>query len=406
MAKFQELFIKELKDNIVKGIPPEDIVKKHIKNISYEDITDEYLEQMDLNITNIFIEFLANEIIEKKFINNNAVKCSHDLLYSLLIYFHPKLFEYIFSGKTIEEYNKHRLNMLSTVNSLLENNKQKLTTEHFKRLDNTKKLLEISPREDIDKITSFEYCFYMSWASFKKEFVDISQEELKIKNDFDILAINARYNFKHDDALIIYNNISDEYIPVLSSSMIERTKRFNYFPPTFSPKTPLSLYDKNFQKIDKLTSDNVCVVIDYNNGFYTKLFIGTNEITKHFAESIIDRKIIPNYNKKLLRSQCLKDIFSFLPVECYEGKLDSKLITENTNKLKKIVFESFTTNIKEIINNIMIHKQLPQILPNEHDREFFKVYLSYLYNLETVDINSVIEIVQNYLYENIDIIEI
>ena len=243
-------------------------------------------------------------------------------------------------------------------------------------------------------------------TEYKKDFVDISQEELMAKNDFDILAINVRYNFKHDDALIMYNNIEEEYVPVLNSAMIERTKRFNYYQPTNNPTTPLSLYDKNFNKINKITSDNVCVVLDYNNGFYTKLFIGINEITKHFAQSIIDRKIIPNYNKKLLRSQCLKDIFVFLPIECYESKTDTKQITENSNKLKKIVFESFTTNIKETINNIIIHKQLPQVLPNEHDREIFKVYLTYLYTLEKIDINTVIEIVQNYLYENINVINI
>ena len=376
-----------------------ELITNEIKSVSYKDITDEVIDTIDLNVVNIYIEFLANDIIENKFINHNAVKCSHDKLYILLVYYHPKLFEYIFSGNTIEEYNKHRKNMLNKFDDILNEHKE-LTTEHNKRLMNVKHLLEMEPKTDILNMSALEFGYYFTWAGFKKEFVDIDKQRLVNNNENDILAINIRWNNKHDDAIVMYNNVDDIIIPVLDTKMINNTRRFNTFPLVDIPTSPYSLYDKNMQLIDELTTDKVSVVFDYGNKHYTKLFIGNDEPTKNFANSIINRKIIPNYNKRLLYSIINRDVFLFLPSSCYEPKQDKQQLVNIINKLKKIAMDSFTPNVKTTINNIFTHKLFNEIFPNSHDRDIFKVYISYLYNMETIDLNTVIKICQDYIYEN------
>lgn len=376
-----------------------ELIANEIKKVSYQDITDEVIDKIDLNVVNIYIEFLANDIIENKFINHDAVKCSHDKLYILLIYYHPKLFEYVFSGNTIDEYNKHRKSMLNKFDNILETHKE-ITTEHNKRLMNVKYLLEMEPKQDILNMTALEFGYYFTWAGFKKEFVDIDKQQLINNNENDILAINIRWNNKHDDAIVMYNNVDDIVIPVLNTKMINNTRRFNMFPLVDVPTGPYSLYDKNMQPIDKFTTDKVNVVFDYGNNHYTKLFIGNDEPTRNFANAIIDRKIIPNYNKRLLYSVINRDVFLFLPSSCYEDKLDKQQLTTTINKLKKIVMDSFTPNVKTIINNILTHKLFNDVFPNQHDRDIFKVYISYLYNMETIDLNTVIKTCQDYLFEN------
>ena len=380
---------------------PDDVIKTlhdDIKHVSYNDITDDVINTMNLNIVNKYIEYLADYIIEHKFLDNNAVKCSHDKLYTILIYYHPKLFEYVFAGYTIDEFNKHRTNMLVACNELIEQHKE-LTTEHYERLVNVKRLLEIQPHNDISTMTAFEYGFYFTWASFKRGFVDISQDVLKQKNTFDILAINVLWNNQYEDSVVMYNDITDINIPVLTDAMVAKTKRIHRYPITNTPKGPISLYDKDFHHIDKLTTEKVCVVFDYGNNYYTKLFIGNDEITLKFANSIVDRNIIPNYNKRLLHSIIDRDVFMFLPTSCYNQKQEQQLLLTNINKIKKIVMDSFTPNIATTINNIMQHSLITDVLPNQHDRLVFRVYLSYLYTMDSIDLNTVIDIVQSYIYD-------
>ena len=374
-------------------------IKEDIKNISYQDITNEVIDKIDLNVYNIYVEFLANDIIEHKFINHEAVNCSRDKLYVLLIYYHPKLFEYVFAGQTIEGYNKHRQNMLTVVDELINKHKD-LTTEHNNRLVNVKHLLEIEPKQDILNMTSLEYGFYFTWAIFKKGFVDISRDELIKINTFDILAINIRWNLQHDDSIIMYKDVKDTLVPVLTQQMIKTTKKYETYPLTKTPTGPISLYDKNFNPIDKLTTDKICVVFDYGNDYYTKLFIGKDEITQKFANSIIDRKIIPNYNKRLLHSIIDRDVYMFLPNDYYEPKQDNTQLITNINKIKKIVMDSFSPNITSTINNILTHKLTSEVFASKHDRDIFKLYLSYLHTLNTIDLNTVIDIVENYIYDN------
>ena len=373
-----------------------ELIANEIKTVSYQDITDEVIDKIDLNIVNIYIEFLANDIIEHKFIDHNAVKCSHDKLYILLMYYHPKLFEYIFSGNTIEEYNKHRKDMLKEVDNIITNHKE-LTTEHNERLVNVKRLLEMEPNTDILKMSALEFGYYFTWASYKKEFVDINKQQLVSNNTNDILAINIRWNNKHDDAIVMYNNVDDIVIPVLNTEMITKTKRFNTYPLVSVPTGPYSLYDKNMQPIDKLTTDKITIVFDYGNNHYTKLFIGVDEPTLNFANAVINRKIIPNYNKRLLHSIINRDVFLFLPSSCYEAKLDKQQLINSVNKLKKVVMESFAPSVKTTINNITSHKLINDIFPNKHDREIFKVYISYLYTFDNIDLTTVVNICQDYI---------
>lgn len=393
-ASFINKLSKTNSDKIIK------LINDEIKQINYENITDEIIDKIDLNTVNIYIEFLANDIIEHKFINHNAVKCSRDKLYILLIYYHPKLFEYVFSGKTPDEYDKHRQEMLKLFDDI-ENKYKGLTTEHTQRLNNVKRLLEMKSYNDILNMTCFEYGYYFTWASFKREFVDISKQQLIKNNNFDVLSLNVRWNNKHDDAIIMYNNVDDVAVPVLDENIINKTKRFNIYPLVETPTGPYSLYDKNMKPIDKLTTDEICVVFNYGNDHYTKLFIGNNEVTKNLANAIIERKIIPNYNKHLLHSITNKDIFLFLPSSCYESKADNKLLIESINKIKKIVMDSFTPNIKTIINNITSHKLFNSVFTNQHDRDIFKLYLTYIYNLDHIDLNTILNICQNYIYESV-----
>lgn len=396
---FQTEFINKIQTTN-KNI--QDIIANEIKNISYENITDEVIDTINLNIINIYIEFLADDIIEHKFINHDAVKCSKDKLYIYLIYYHPKLFEYVFSGNTINDYNKHRQNMLSLFDGIQQQHNE-LTSENKDKLVNVKRLLEMEINNDITTLTCFEYGYYFTWASYKRDFVDIHKDKLLKNNSFDILALNVRWNMTHNDAIVMYNNIEDMFVPVLNTDMINKTKRFNRYPLINTPTGPYSLYDKNMKPIDKLTTDNICVVFDYGNNYYTKLFVGNNEITLNFANAIIDRKIIPNYNKRLLHNIINRDIYSFLPSTCYENKLDNSSLNDTINKFKKIVMDSFTPKAETTINNILTHSLFKSTLTNKHDREIFKVYISYINMLDHFDMNTLIDMCVDYIDENMEI---
>ena len=393
----QQLFLQELVDKN-KGDKLK-VVQKCVKKITYDDITNAVLEKIDLNVLNIFVEKVVDDLLEKKFLDNRAVKCSRDILYTLILYYHPRLFAHIFSGHNPEMFSRHSSSMLKVVEDLLEKYRTGLTTDHYEKLLDVKHLLEQKPRTDVENITAYEYCYYLTWATFDRSFVDISKKQLMTTNTFDILAINARFNLRFEkDMLIMYKNIWDDNIPLLTEDTVSHTTRFeNAQLDPSPPTTPLSIYDKDFNPIPALTTDKVCVIIDYGNGFCTKLFLGANEVTRNIASNIIDRRIIPCHNRKLLENIIATDIYDFLPEQCYEEKLDKNLLP--MTKMKKVVLESFTPNIKVTITNILHNSTLKEVLPNSNDRQIFGVYLTYLYSLPSIDINTVAELCKSYLLE-------
>ena len=397
MSNIQTEFLKELS---IKETNKIDVLNKYINKVSYNDINAENINKIDLNQCNIYIEFLVKNIIDNRFFDVNAIDdINISLLFVYMSYYHIYLFPYLFANMSIKEFNKIRLEMLKSLEDIKQVNYNKLLTDNKKKFNNLEKLLNIELSEDVSKISALEYCYFVTWAKYKKEFVDVPKQVITSNNDNDILCINVTYNLNSLDSIIMYNNVEDDPIPVLTSELIKTTKRYQSVPPKNKANEPITLYDKKFNRIKKLRTNNVTVLLDYGNNYYTKLFITyENEIPLRFANNIINRKIICNHNKRLLYDVVYKDIYNFLPIECYENKHSKSQLMESIDKMRRIVSTCYDTNKNKHIDNIITSDMLKEIL-HEKEIPIFKVYISYLKKLDNVDLNTIIKHCTEYFYD-------
>ena len=392
----QTEFINELGDKESDKI---NILNKYIDKVSYTDINNENINKINLNQCNIYIEFLVNKIITLKYFDVNAVDVNISLLFLYISYYHISLYTYLFINMTLHEYNEVRKSMVKEFNNIKQIHYNKLTSENKKKLDNLEKLINIEYSEDISKITALEYCYFITWAKYKKEYVDVPKKVIINNNKNDILCINVTYNLDNLDSIIMYNNVEDSPIPVLTSELIKTTKRYQYIEPINKATEPITLYNKNFEKIDKLTTNDITVLLDYGNNYYTKLFIRyDSEINLKFANNIIERKIICNYNKKLLFDNVYKDIYNFLPSQCYEEKQSKTILNETIDKMKKLITISYDSNVNKHIDNIVKSDMLKQILDIK-EIPIFTVYINYLKKLDDININTIIKHCCNYIID-------
>lgn len=391
--ELQQTYLQELQTN-------NDVIavtNKYFHNINNENITNEIIDNIDISCINIYAQYFINLLITNqkqfKIACKNLDENHYMKLLSIILIYSPKTIDLIMYNKTIEQYNTLRETLIKTIESLSQRNK------------NTSKVIKMLRYEltnDFTKITSFEYFYYITWAKFKQEFVDMEINNL-LKYDCDILHINATYNLKHLDTLIMYNNVTYTItIPVLTKELIEKTKRYKYIDNIVVANTPYTITDNKLQIKNNITTEDVIIIIDYNNGYCTVCLTNYNTITtnKQFANDIINRKIKCNTDKQYWNTIIDNYMYDNLPRSCYHDKLDKSLLIKTTNVLKRIVIECFIEgNVKRTIHNIIEDSRLKQIM-KPFDITIFKLYLSYLKTgAIEFTITNVINYVNNYIFD-------
>lgn len=385
----QKEYLKSLIDNDDKIYILNEYIKKvgeMITKIKFEDIVN----SINFYESNIFIEYFIKQLItegEIKYFQKNINE-----IYFYIVFYHNKFYELIMNNKTLKEYDDIRHDLLT----ILENKKDMIKEAQYNKLFNI-----FSMEIHKDNITALEYCYFLSWASFNPKTVNIPKKTIIEHNINDILTINATYNLKFDESIIMYNKIDEIISPTLTKELIEQTKRYNHYPIKEHAKEPVSIYDKEFKKIKELKTNEITVLIDYGNGYYTQLYKDGNPINIKFAKDIQNRVIKCSANKKLLFDIDNKDLFNYLPSECYHEKLDKELLITSLDIMKRIVIESFNAeNKQQTINNILKHPSLKTILKNE-EKDIFKLYLNYIPMLDIYEVKEIERYCCNYLYEDI-----
>lgn len=385
-----------LQNEFLKDIEKEsnklNVISKYITMIKDDDIDnakDNLEDKLNINhnTINIYVEYATRKLIhEHKFYN--------DKLTAYIILFHPKLFDLVCLDHTPKEVNEIKVNLLNKLNEIYEN-KQK-----DEKYDNIIKSLTYKDERDEKTMNVIEYCYYLTWATYEKEWTDISKDVVIKNNNNDILCINLTYNLQNLDSIVIYNNVPNIRTPILTKKMVEQTKRYQTLTPTKIAKEPLTLYDKNFNKIQKLNTPFITILLDYGNGYYTKCSLKHGDTTNEFANEIINRKVKCNVDKNLFTDIANKDIFNYLPQSCYQEKKDKNKLLEIYNNMKRMAINDYSDKPKLCINNILNDPLLKTTI-NEHELPIFKVYLNYLLTAEDYSQTMLENHLCNYIYEGL-----
>lgn len=376
-----------IQDDFINDLSTKDdkinVINTYLKKIKETDINDNL--SVDIKITNIYIEFASRQLILYGKHYSRRIN-------TYIIIYHPKLYELLFISKTIDEIIKESEEMIKVLDDIYKD---------FSK-DNKYKMCYnlLTMDKDIKNPNALEYCYFLTWATYKKEWTNVNKEYVIKNNQHDILTINITYNLKNLDSIVIYNDVANILAPVLNKNMVEQTERYKQISPKNIAKEPITLYDKNFKRIKQLNTENITVLIDYGNDYFTKCFLNGNEIIKEFANDIQQRKLRCNNNKFLLLDVVNRDIYNNLPINCYKDKLNKKLLMDTYNIMKQIVLKSYNDDRTKTIKNILSNEQLPKIL-DKHEIPIFKLYLEYLINIDVYNFTVVDNHCCNYIFENL-----
>ena len=348
---------------------------------------------INLTTSNIFIEYCCKKLIEGNKLKNLS---ENDIfkIYVFVLLYHPKLIELIMEGKTHDEYEEARKKMLTELENIYnERNKDE-------KYETIKKILSFELKKD--NLNILEYCYFLSWANFKRETTDIDKKTtIEINGTAnDILCLNVSYNLKYLQSIIKYNSVPDIVSPVLTEEMIKQTKKYEFIEIKNKATEPISIYDGNFNRKQELTTNTVNVYLDYGNSYYTQLYYNNLPVICQIAKKIQKREIISDTNKQYLYDYIHMELFKYLPDECYTPKLEREIFLKTLDILKKIVIASYVeNNPQQTIKNIMNNSELSQVLKKE-ELKIFEIYLKYLDKLEDFNISIVQTYICNYIFED------
>lgn len=361
-----------------------DVLKKYASMVSDADINEDLV--IDIKMCNIYVEYATNQLIM-------ANKRYNDKMSAYIILYHPKLFELLCHNKSMADVINFKNIMIHNIDEIYKNN---IKDDKY---DLCMDMLSVNMSKD--RLNAIEYCYFLTWATYNKEWVGVDEKYVKDNNKNDILCVNITYNLKNLDSIVIYNNVIDDKIPVLTEEKINNMTRYRYITPKDKATTPVSIYDNNFKPIKKLSTDYVTILLDYGNSYYTKCFCFNNtEAPLKFANDVYEGKVKCNVNRILLFNTVNKDLFKHLPPQCYQEKGDKKELMKQYNTMKAIAMDSYHDSPDVCINKIISHPEIPKII-NNNEKPFFDVYIKFLKYSEYYDKNYVINYCCDYIFENI-----
>ena len=199
------------------------VIDKYITKIKDKDIED--IKDIDniedkLNINhnnvNIYIEYAARKLINehKLFDGKNGNK-----LTTYIILFHPKLFDLVCLDHTPKEIKDIKIILLSNLNEIYEN------LQKDDKYDRLNKILTYNDERDEKTLNALEYCYYLTWTWYEMDWTDVQKDYIIENNNNDILCINLTYNLKNLDSIVMYNNVRNIMTPILTKTLVEKTKR-------------------------------------------------------------------------------------------------------------------------------------------------------------------------------------
>ena len=380
MTTLQEKFIIDLEKEDDKIA----VVKKYTEMVDDGDINETL--NIDVKTCNVYVEYATKKLITER-------KQYSDRMNAYIMLYHPKLFEVLCANKTIAEVINIKNILLHNVNKIYEN------IMKDDKYELCSKMLSMDIQKE--RYNAFEYCYYLTWAFFDRNWVDVNKEYVMKNNTNDILCVNATYNLKHLDSIVMYNNVVNVKVPVLTDDMVKQTVRYRYITPTKIATKPVSMYNHKFEPIDKFSTEKVSILIDYGNGYYTKCFFYNNtEIPARFANDVFNGKVKPNENKAMLFNIVYRDVYKHLPFSCYHEKEDKKVLMDTYNLMKRIAISSYHPNPKTCIHSILKHPDITKII-HPREMEAFDVYMRYLLVSEEYNNDIVINHCCNYIYENL-----
>lgn len=370
----QQEFEKELSPEIDGYQLLSEYINKISNNDNEKDIANNLTKIDNINIPNIYLEYNVRRMINTM----NKVKFS-DIIYLYVIRYHPRLYDLIFNGLSINEYEERRTNLIKL-------NEEK----HI--LDN---VAILSQEINNTPVTSMEYFYYLSWITkFDYETIHCTYNELH-NNVNDVLAINVSYGLKDIETIIKYNKLVKEQIMILTKKLVENTKRYDYVKVQKSNEY-YNLYDHHMNEIHSLTTPEITVILDYNNGYVTQCGIVNND----FALSMLNRNILCIQDKTYWTNIITFDFYKHLPPSCYHDKLDKSLLKTTIIQIRQIAAKNYVEhNREQTVMNILGDDDLKKVL-HEQEIPIFEMYLKYYKQLEDDNIEIFITYCTDYFLEN------
>ena len=278
---------------------------------------------------------------------------------------------------------------------------------NYDQLPQSKEIRKILENKRLQSVSAFQYFHYLMGFYFKSQFIAQEKQNLKDEiyslaklnnvKELILIAINAQNGIKNKDSIIIYNNVPRTKQMILNEDTIKDFNSFQYANTT-NTDTPFNIYDINFKQLSDIPSTftHSLVLINYDNIHYTIAYFGKNSVLdKTYTQNFISGKCLKSVNVQLLTFYLQQSFYSSI----YTNDLSIDELKRTYTKLMNITSAVFNRTTKEtFVDELM--KETEDII-DEHEKVYFKIYLSKVPRLPTYDLSNVLNYVLSYIYPDL-----
>ena len=232
------------------------------------------------------------------------------------------------------------------------------------------------------------------------------------KQQLIFIAINAAFNVKNTNSIIMYSNVPKSKARIINESTIESFNSIHQSNQTQQPKSPFTILNHQFSPLnistnetDKLNYTHSLVLINYNDGtdystnHYTIAYFGKfGVLDKRLTLEFISFKLLRAIDNRLLTFYLQESFYEHI----YDNQLTIDQLKRSYTQLMNATSSAFnrSNSSSECINNIIANVSAQQLI-DEHEMPYFKVYLSKLNKLQPYDTQNVINYVLAYIYPDL-----
>ena len=222
-----------------------------------------------------------------------------------------------------------------------------------------------------------------------------------------IISINASYNIKNKDSIIMYSNVPKSKQRIINESTIEFFNSITQSPVKQQSTTAYDILNLSFEQLSNIPSNytHALVVVNYNdttnykNNHYTLAYFGKQGILERkFADDFICFKVIRSINLRLITYYLQESFYNSI----YTNNLTIDELKRSYIQLMNCVSSTFNrTSTPEQFVSTLQQEVEQQKLINQHELKYFKIYISKILKLPTYDLTTVVSYVLSYIYPDL-----
>lgn len=292
----------------------------------------------------------------------------------------------------------------------------------FDAMPQAKVLIQIlkQPMLEQNACSAFHQFHYLMGFYFKAESIAQTPSQLSphidklvTENNIDkkqliLIAINAAYNVKNTNSVVMYSNVPKSKARIINESTIESFNSIHQSPvkqTLTSPYTILSIDFKPIENTDSFNYTHSIVLINYNdtdnykNNHYTLAYFGKfGSLDKRLTQDFINFKLIRSIDNRLLNFYLQESFYEHI----YDSSLTIDQLKRSYTQLMNAVSSAFnkSNSPSECINNIIANVEAQHLI-DTHEMKYFKIYLSKINKLQPYDTQTVINYVLSYIYPDL-----